>query len=134
GGFSAILAMSPHNAYRFAATACAHERRSDSQTDASAADLKSLHRLRHTRLGTSNRKSGTNIIYSLVPLLLPKFVSEIAEMYHELRKRGTRPPWRAGARRRAGRARPTARGSLPPPRRGCGRDAPRSPAWSASRR
>jgi hypothetical protein len=26
-----------------------------------------------------------------VPLLLPKFVSEGAAMYHELRKRGTRP-------------------------------------------
>jgi hypothetical protein len=26
----------------------------------------------------------------LVPLLLPKFVSEGAAMYHELRKRGTR--------------------------------------------
>jgi cytochrome c553 len=41
-------------------------------------------------LGTSNRKSGTRIIDLLVPFLLPKFVSEDAAMYHELRKRGTR--------------------------------------------
>src|SRR5207244_7012782 len=34
-------------------------------------------------------KSGTRIICLLVPLLLPKFVSEGAAMYHELRKRGT---------------------------------------------
>src|SRR5947208_10228019 len=34
-------------------------------------------------------KSGTGIIELLVPLLFPKFVSERAEVYHELRKRGT---------------------------------------------
>src|SRR5579885_1787236 len=34
----------------------------------SAADLKFLHRLRHARLGTSNRKAALEIIYLLVPL------------------------------------------------------------------
>jgi len=37
---------------------------------------------------TFKSKSGTRIIALLVPLL-PKFVSEHAETYHELRKRGT---------------------------------------------
>src|SRR5215467_4990295 len=37
-------------------------------------------------------KSGTRIICLLVPLLLPKFVSEDATRYHELRKRGTGHP------------------------------------------
>src|SRR5438309_1506343 len=57
---------------------------------ASAADLKFLHRLRQTHFRNFKSKSGTRIIYLLVPLLLPKFVSEGAAMYHELRKRGTR--------------------------------------------
>src|SRR6266508_1414965 len=55
----------------------------------SAADLKFLHRLRQTHFRNFKSKSGTRIIYLLVPLLLPKFVSEGAAMYHELRKRGT---------------------------------------------
>src|SRR2546428_13213182 len=57
---------------------------------ASAADLKFLHRLRQTLFRNFKSKSGTRIICLLVPLLLPKFVSEGAAMYHELRKRGTR--------------------------------------------
>src|SRR2546427_13186861 len=57
---------------------------------ASAADLKFLHRLRQTHFRNFKSKSGTRIICLLVPLLLPKFVSEGAAMYHELRKRGTR--------------------------------------------
>src|SRR6266851_4520047 len=56
----------------------------------SAADLKFLHRLRQTHFRNFKSKSGTRIICLLVPLLLPKFVSEGAAMYHELRKRGTR--------------------------------------------
>src|SRR5881628_2332819 len=56
----------------------------------SAADLKFLHRLRQTHSRNFKSKSGTRIICLLVPLLLPKFVSEGAAMYHELRKRGTR--------------------------------------------
>src|SRR2546430_4947632 len=55
----------------------------------SAADLKFLHRLRQTHFRNFKSKSGARIIYLLVPLLLPKFVSEGAAMYHELRKRGT---------------------------------------------
>src|SRR2546422_9913481 len=55
----------------------------------SAADLKFLHRLRQTHFRNFKSKSGTRIINLLVPLLLPKFVSEGAAMYHELRKRGT---------------------------------------------
>src|SRR3989440_11702646 len=58
----------------------------------SAADLKFLHRLRQTHFRNFKSKSGTRIIYLLVPLLLPKFVSEGAAMYHELRKRGTSVP------------------------------------------
>jgi len=34
-------------------------------------------------------KSGTRIIELLVPLSFRSFVSECAEVYHELRKRGT---------------------------------------------
>ena len=81
---------------------------------ASAADLKFLHRLRQTHFRNFKSKSGTRIICLLVPLLLPKFVSEGAAMYHELRKRGTSPHFshsmwpapvqeadRAGAARRA---------------------------------
>src|SRR2546430_17517335 len=56
---------------------------------ASAADLKFLHRLRQTHFRNFKSKSGTRIICLLVPLLLPKFVSEGAAMHHELRKRGT---------------------------------------------
>src|SRR2546427_7497370 len=52
---------------------------------ASAADLKFLHRLRQTHFRNFKSKSGTRIICLLVPLLLPKFVSEGAAMYHELR-------------------------------------------------
>src|SRR5256885_17203878 len=55
----------------------------------SAADLKFLHRLRQTHFRNFKSKRGTRIICLLVPLLLPKFVSESAAMYHELRKRGT---------------------------------------------
>jgi len=42
----------------------------------SAADLKFLHRLRQTHFRNFKSKSGTRIICLLVPLLLPKFVSE----------------------------------------------------------
>src|SRR5579883_3484591 len=38
------------------------------RSGASAADLKFLHRLRHARLGTSNRKAALEIICLLVPL------------------------------------------------------------------
>src|SRR5881628_3310641 len=58
----------------------------------SAADLKFLHRLRQTHSRNFKSKSGTRIICLLVPLLLPKFVSGGAAMYHELRKRGTSTP------------------------------------------
>src|SRR5438128_11741386 len=61
-----------------------------SLTNTSAADLKFLHRLRQSHFRNFKSKSGTRIICLLVPLLLPKFVSEGAAMYHELRKRGTR--------------------------------------------
>src|SRR5262249_13120914 len=56
---------------------------------ASAADLKFLHHLPHARSRNFRSKSGTRIICLLVPLLFPKFVSDHAAMYHELRKRGT---------------------------------------------
>src|SRR5215208_3905221 len=55
----------------------------------SAADLKFLQALPQTRIGTSNRKRHSNPMLAGAPLL-PKFVSEGAAMYHELRKRGTR--------------------------------------------
>src|SRR5262249_50096904 len=42
-----------------------------------------------TAIGNFKSKSGTRIIALLVPPLFPKFVSEHAETYHELRKRGT---------------------------------------------
>src|SRR5712691_2594830 len=58
----------------------------------SAADLKFLQPLRQTQFRNFKSKSGTRIICLLVPLLLPKFVSEGAAMYHELRKRGTSVP------------------------------------------
>jgi cytochrome c55X len=54
----------------------------------SAADLKFLQRQRPIRKGTSNRKAALEHILASAPLL-PKFVSEGAAMYHELRKRGT---------------------------------------------
>src|SRR5207302_576297 len=54
-----------------------------------AADLKFLHHLQQTRLGTSNRKRHENHRVASAPLF-PKFVSERAEAHHELRKRGTR--------------------------------------------
>src|SRR5437899_6954874 len=66
------------------------ERQPRSSFCSSAADLKFLHRLRQTHFRNFKSKSGTRIICLLVPLLLPKFVSEGAAMYHELRKRGTR--------------------------------------------
>src|SRR5947209_5097379 len=66
----------------------------------SAADLKFLHHLQRTQVGTSNRKRHYKHILVSAPLL-PKFLSESAAMYHELRKRGTTP---------AGRRRPS-----PPP-------------------
>src|ERR1700704_6368962 len=55
----------------------------------SAADLKFLHRLRQTHFRNFKSKSGTRIICLLVPLLLPKFVSEGAAMYHDFRRRGS---------------------------------------------
>src|SRR5207237_5203169 len=66
----------------------------------SAADLKFLHRPRQTHFRNFKSKSGTRIICLLVPLLLPKFVSDGAEMYHELRKRGTSASARCTGRRR----------------------------------
>jgi hypothetical protein len=54
-----------------------------------AADLKFLHRLPHARIRNFKSMSGTGNLKSLVPLLFPKFVSEVAAMVHELRKRGT---------------------------------------------
>ncbi len=56
---------------------------------AGAADLKFLHHLQQTRLGTSNRKRHENHRVASAPWF-PKFVSERAEVDHELRKRGTR--------------------------------------------
>ncbi len=53
----------------------------------SAADLKFLQRLRQAHEGTSNRKAALESRLASAPLL-PKFVSEGAAMYHELRKRG----------------------------------------------
>src|SRR5438552_2583791 len=61
----------------------------DLRLEPSAADLKFLQRLRQTRLGTSNRKAALESQVASAPLL-PKFVSDGAAMYHELRKRGTR--------------------------------------------
>src|SRR5262245_41047037 len=57
---------------------------------ASAADLKFLHPSAANSDRNFKSKSGTRIIALLVPPLFPKFVSECAEVYHELRKRGTR--------------------------------------------
>ena len=57
----------------------------------SAADLKFLQRLPRARVRNFKSKSGTRIIELLVPPLFPKFVSECAEVYHELRKLGTSP-------------------------------------------
>src|SRR2546421_11201002 len=71
----------------------------------SAADLKFLHRLRQTHFRNFKSKSGTRIICLLVPLLLPKFVSEGAAMYHELRKRGTSWPGPGAVERSARRRR-----------------------------
>src|SRR3989441_4043625 len=71
----------------YATTKRAAKHRLSSKT--SAADLKFLHRLRQTHFRNFKSKSGTRIICLLVPLLLPKFVSEGAAMCHELRKRGT---------------------------------------------
>src|SRR5262245_8587403 len=69
----------------------AGSRRSARKYSASAADLKFLQRLPQTRLGTSNRKAALESYRVASAPLLPKFVSEVAAMYHELRKRGTRP-------------------------------------------
>src|SRR2546430_10316718 len=75
---------------RHADLACVlREGRRNVNIRASAADLKFLHRLRQTHSRNFKSKSGTRIICLLVPFLLPKFVSEGAAMYHELRKRGT---------------------------------------------
>src|SRR5712671_6980755 len=63
--------------------------RNSARRSARAADLKFLHHLQQTRLGTSNRKGHENHRVASAPLF-PKFVSECAEVYHELRKRGTR--------------------------------------------
>src|SRR6266436_812160 len=56
----------------------------------SAAYLKFLQQSRRGSFRNFKSKSGTRIIKLLVPPLLPKFVSEGAAVYHELRKRGTR--------------------------------------------
>jgi hypothetical protein len=55
----------------------------------SAADLKFLHRPRRTRSRNFRSKSGTRIVYLLVPFMFSKFVSEDAAQFHELRKPGT---------------------------------------------
>src|SRR5256885_6924301 len=83
-------------------------------SSASAADLKFLHRLRQTHFRNFKSKSGTRIICLLVPLLLPKFVSEDAAMYHELRKRGTRI---------SGRDFPALNPDNPPHAKACGSSA-----------
>src|SRR4029450_5674875 len=57
-------------------------------TASSAADLKFLHHLQQTLLETSNRKAALELWSASAPLF-PKFVSERAEVYYELRKRGT---------------------------------------------
>jgi hypothetical protein len=54
----------------------------------SAADLKFLQRLPQSRPGTSNRKRHYNHKVANARSF-PKFVSEDAAMYHELRKPGT---------------------------------------------
>jgi hypothetical protein len=54
-----------------------------------AADLKFLHRLPHARIRNFESMSGTGNLKSLMPLLFPKLVSEVAAMVHELRKRDT---------------------------------------------
>ena len=55
----------------------------------SAADLKFLHHLPRVRARNFRSKSGTRIIELLVPFSFSKFVSEVAALYHELRKEGT---------------------------------------------
>ena len=56
---------------------------------ASAADLKFLHHRPRVRARNFRSKSGTRIIKLLVPFIFSKFVSEVAALYHELRKEGT---------------------------------------------
>src|SRR5215213_3888960 len=63
---------------------------SDRHARGSAADLKLLHHQRRAQLGTSNRKAAPESYRVASAPLLPKFASEDAAMYHELRKRGTR--------------------------------------------
>ncbi len=57
----------------------------------SATDLKSLHYLPQARPRDFKSTSGTRIIQLLVPFVFSKFVSEVAALYHELRKEGTSP-------------------------------------------
>jgi hypothetical protein len=51
--------------------------------------LKFLHHLPRVRPRNFKSKSGTGIIKLLVPSCFSKFVSEVAALYHELRKPGT---------------------------------------------
>src|SRR5262245_16820196 len=62
---------------------------------ASAAHLNFLLHLQQTQLGTSNRKAALELYGVASAPLFPKFVSECAEGYHELRKRGTSHAGRA---------------------------------------
>jgi hypothetical protein len=55
----------------------------------SAADLRFLQWFLQNSVRNFKSNSGTRVINLLVPLLLPKFVSVVAAMGHELRKRGT---------------------------------------------
>jgi hypothetical protein len=59
---------------------------------ASTADLKSLHRKRLVRPGTSDRQSGTRLNKFASAHDFPKFVTVVAAIEHELRKVGTSGP------------------------------------------
>jgi hypothetical protein len=61
----------------------------DQKTEASAADLKSLHPPLQARPRDFKSISGTRIMWLLVPFYFSKLVSDVAAMYHELRKAGT---------------------------------------------
>src|SRR5262249_13308381 len=60
-----------------------------SRSDPSPADLKFLHHLPRGHLRNFKSKSGTRIMKLLVPSCFSKFASEVAALYHELRKPGT---------------------------------------------
>jgi hypothetical protein len=62
-------------------------------TDASAADLKSLHHPLQTPVRDFKSISGTGIKYLQVPFVFSKLVSEVAALQDELRKEGT---WSSG--------------------------------------